>query len=107
MQTSILAAIATAKAENRFVSVSELQAEEERLKQDLAQIEAAKTTSDQDQSLIDAAAKEENSDPSTAQPFWENIAEIGAQIPESEWAKIPRDLATNFEHYMYGAPKEE
>jgi hypothetical protein len=35
MQTSILAAIATAKVQNRFLSVSELQAEEERLTQDL------------------------------------------------------------------------
>ncbi|GET41532.1 hypothetical protein [Microseira wollei] len=84
-----------------------LQAEEESLQQDLAHIEAARTTIDQDQSLIDAAAKEENAEPSTAQPFWEKIAEIGAEIPESEWAKIPRDLATNFEYYMYGAPKEE
>jgi Phycobilisome protein len=211
MQTSILAAIATAKAQNRFLSDRELQAEEERLKQDLAQIEAASLLFNQAQSLIDAALqaleqkfsheaatsesqekfrleienylhliqyslvtnstaaiddylsdrkdeitdglnlsvdwivetlncikadrrlsenaaaaniyidytidallklketqnKEENSDTSTVKPFWERLAEIGAQVPESEWAKIPRDLATNFEHYMYGAPKEE
>jgi Phycobilisome protein len=212
MQTSILAAIATAKAQNRFVSDRELQAEAERLKQDLARLEAASLLFNQAQSLIDAALqaleqkfsheaatsesqekirleienylhliqyslvtnsteeiddylsdrqdeitdglnlsvdlivetlncikadrrlsenaaiaahtyieytidallklketqnKEENSDTSTVKPFWERLAEIGAQVPESEWAKIPRDLATNFEHYMYGAPKEE
>lgn len=40
-------------------------------------------------------------------PFWKRIIEIGAQVPEEEWAKIPKDLARNFEHYMYGGPKEE
>jgi Phycobilisome protein len=211
MQTSILAAIATAKAQSRFVSDRELQAEAERLKQDLARLEAASLLFNQAQSLIDAALQaleqkfsheaatsesqekirleienylhliqyslvtnsteeiddylsdrkdeitdglnlsvdwivealncikadrslsenaaaantyidyaidallklketqnqEEISDTSTVKPFWERLAEIGAQVPESEWAKIPRDLATNFEHYMYGAPKEE
>ncbi|HBE32488.1 MAG TPA: hypothetical protein DD990_14505 [Cyanobacteria bacterium UBA11368] len=210
MQTSILAAIATAKAENRFVSDRELQAEEERLKQDLARIEAASLLFNQAQSLIDEAIEalnqkfsdeaatfeskenlrlviehylhliqyslvtnstaaideylsnskyeitdglslsvdwivealdcikadrrltenlaiannyidytidallklketqnEEISDTSTVKPFWEKIVEIGAQVPESEWAKLPRDLASNFEHYMYGSPKEE
>ena len=214
METSIKAAIATAKAENRFVSDRELQAEEERLKQDLARIEAASFLFNQAQNLIDTAIealeqkfsheaansesqenlklgiehylhliqyslvtnstaaideylsnreyeisvewivealdcikadrrltenlaiapsarfaiaankyidytidallklkknqnKEEISATSTAQPFWEKLIEIGAQVPDSEWAKLPRDLASNFEHYMYGAPKEE
>jgi len=40
-------------------------------------------------------------------PFWKRIIEIGAQVPPEEWAKIPKDLARNFEHYMYGGPKEE
>jgi vacuolar-type H+-ATPase subunit E/Vma4 len=211
MQTSILAAIATAKAQNRFLSDRELQAEAERLKQDLARLEAASLLFNQAQSLIDAALQaleqkfsheaatsesqekirleienylhliqyslvtnsteeiddylsdrkdeitdglnlsvdlivealncikadrrlsentaaaniyidytidallrlkenpnqEEISDTSTVKPFWERLAEIGAQVPDSEWAKLPRDLASNFEHYMYGAPKEE
>ena len=46
-------------------------------------------------------------DEPTTKPLWEQIIEIGEQIPESEWAKLPRDLARNFEHYMYGASKEE
>ena len=33
--------------------------------------------------------------------------EIGARVPDEEWANLTRDLARNFEHYMYGAPKEE
>ncbi|MGK7904091.1 MAG: hypothetical protein AB4352_22315 [Hormoscilla sp.] len=44
---------------------------------------------------------------SEEKPLWKRIIEIGARVPEEEWAKIPKDLARNFEHYMYGAPKEE
>jgi hypothetical protein len=40
-------------------------------------------------------------------PIWEVIEEVGAQVPDSEWAKVPRDLAKNLDHYLYGAPKQE
>ncbi|AKV67363.1 MULTISPECIES: hypothetical protein [Microcystis] len=41
-------------------------------------------------------------------PFWQRIAEIGALVPQSEWRKhLPTDFARNFEHYMYGAPRED
>jgi len=33
--------------------------------------------------------------------------ELGASIPDEEWAKVPADLAKNLDHYLYGAPKEE
>ncbi|TRU44497.1 MAG: hypothetical protein EWV91_16495 [Microcystis aeruginosa Ma_QC_Ca_00000000_S207] len=34
--------------------------------------------------------------------------EIGNVVPQSEWRKhFPRDFARNFEHYMYGAPRED
>ena len=39
-------------------------------------------------------------------PFWERIVEIGRQVPDEEWAKLPTDFSRNFEHYMYGAEKE-
>ncbi|HEX4959212.1 MAG TPA: hypothetical protein VF173_00135 [Thermoanaerobaculia bacterium] len=52
------------------------------------------------------ARPEPENDVST-QPFWERIAAIGARIPLEEWDKVPRDLAKNFDHYHYGAPKEE
>jgi hypothetical protein len=31
---------------------------------------------------------------------------ITASVPESEWAKLPSDLAKNFDHYRYGSPSE-
>ncbi len=43
----------------------------------------------------------------TARPFWEEVLEIGASVPMEEWEKPPRDLAKNFDHYLYGHPKDE
>jgi hypothetical protein len=40
-------------------------------------------------------------------PVWERIVEIGAAVPTEDWARVPRDLAKNLDHYLYGAPKEE
>jgi len=38
----------------------------------------------------------------------QQIIEIGALVPQSEWRKhLPTDFARNFEHYMYGAPRED
>ena len=41
-------------------------------------------------------------------PIWQKIVEIGKVVPQSEWRKqLPRDFARNFEHYMYGAPRDD
>lgn len=52
---------------------------------------------------------EENGDRSDCpeKPFWQRIMEMGAEVPDEEWQKLPRDFVRNFEHYMYGAPREE
>ena len=42
-----------------------------------------------------------------AKPIWEVALEIGASVPEEEWAKVPTDGARNLHHYLYGAPKEK
>lgn len=39
-------------------------------------------------------------------PIWETVAEIGSQIPDAEWEKVPDDSASNFRHYRHGAPKK-
>jgi hypothetical protein len=44
---------------------------------------------------------------SEARPIWEVAVEIGAGVPEKEWAKVPKDGAKNLRHYLYGAPKEK
>jgi hypothetical protein len=42
-----------------------------------------------------------------ARPIWEIAAEITATVPDEEWAKLPTDLAQNYKHYLYGAPKRK
>ncbi|MFM6375554.1 MAG: hypothetical protein ACKPH1_18150 [Microcystis panniformis] len=50
----------------------------------------------------------ENDPEFLAKPIWQQIIEIGNVVPQSEWRKhFPRDFARNFEHYMYGAPRED
>jgi len=39
-------------------------------------------------------------------PIWEVIVEIGEQIPDEEWAKVPPDASINYKHYLYGTPKK-
>jgi hypothetical protein len=35
-----------------------------------------------------------------AEPIWELVARLSAQVPQEEWAKLPTDLARNFDHYQ-------
>ena len=39
-----------------------------------------------------------------AKPIWEVFADT-EDIPEEEWEKLPTDLATQHDHYIYGTPK--
>ncbi len=38
-------------------------------------------------------------------PFWEIAAELSAEIPAEEKARMPHDGSINYKHYLYGAPK--
>lgn len=40
-------------------------------------------------------------------PIWQVAAEIASQVSDEDWAKVPRDLARNVDHYLYGAPKKK
>ena len=39
--------------------------------------------------------------------FWDDLADIGRRIPEEELAKLPTDLAKNFDHYAHGSPRQD
>lgn len=52
------------------------------------------------------SARKKSSDKS-ARPIWEIAEEIAATVPDAEWAKLPTDLAANYKHYLYGAPKRK
>ncbi len=57
-----------------------------------------------DRTASQAGAPPETSSPT--RPFWEMVAEIGAQIPDEEWTKIPADASLNPDRYLYGAPQQ-
>ncbi len=40
-------------------------------------------------------------------PIWEVARELVAMIPESERRKLPRDGASQLDHYLYAAPKRD
>jgi hypothetical protein len=42
-----------------------------------------------------------------AKPIWELVAEIGSQVPEKEWKKVPSDLSKELDHYLYGSPRSD
>jgi hypothetical protein len=39
--------------------------------------------------------------------IWEEIAEMGKAIPDEVIARMPRDGAKNFDHYLHGSPKQK
>lgn len=60
--------------------------------------------------MLDSPPKDDLSEapiPESRRPIWEVLIELGATVPDSEWAKVPTDLAKNLDHYLYGAPKQE
>jgi antitoxin component of MazEF toxin-antitoxin module len=38
-------------------------------------------------------------------PIWEKIADLIADVPPEELAKLPTDGASQHDHYIYGTPK--
>ena len=38
-------------------------------------------------------------------PIEEILAELAAEVPPEEWARLPADLTDNMDHYLYGTPK--
>jgi hypothetical protein len=40
-----------------------------------------------------------------ARPVCEVVAELGTAVPPDDWARVPKDLAENLDHYLYGKPK--
>lgn len=39
-------------------------------------------------------------------PLWQTVAALGESLSEEEWKDVPRDLAQNLDHYLYGSPSE-
>lgn len=43
---------------------------------------------------------------SSPPPIWKVIVELGEQIPDEEWAKVPPDASMNYKQYLYGTNRE-
>ena len=43
--------------------------------------------------------------PAKKKPIWEVAAELVAEIPEEDLARLPVDGAAQHDHYLYGTPK--
>ncbi len=55
------------------------------------------STQQLEEAVQPAALKDTAYDP-IARPIWEQIVEIGAQVPAEEWAQVPSDLSKNLKH---------
>lgn len=47
-----------------------------------------------------------NVDPAR-KPIWEVIAESMKEVPQEDLAALPRDGASQIDHYVYGLPKRD
>lgn len=43
----------------------------------------------------------------TSTPIWEAADELAAEVPDSEWRRVPPDLARNLHHYLHGGSKDD
>ncbi len=46
----------------------------------------------------------DHADTAAPPPIWEQFAATD-DIPDEEWDKLPTDLASQHDHYIYGTPK--
>jgi hypothetical protein len=43
--------------------------------------------------------------PEADKPIWEKFIEASQEIPDEELDRLPTDLASQVDHYIYGTPK--
>jgi hypothetical protein len=42
---------------------------------------------------------------SATSPVEDELSAIWADVPESQWTRLPADLTDNLDHYVYGTPE--
>lgn len=50
---------------------------------------------------------EQSKETKDERPIWETVVELGAQISDDEWEKVPEDSSINYKHHLYGAPAKD
>lgn len=48
------------------------------------------------------ATAESSSQADKSEPIYKTILRLAQKVPESEWSKLPTDLAVNIDKYLYG-----
>jgi hypothetical protein len=48
-----------------------------------------------------------SAEPRDDRPIWEVIAEIMKDVPAEDLAALPKDGASQIDHYIYGLPKRD
>ena len=48
----------------------------------------------------------EQKNDSSRRPIWQVIVELGEQIPDEEWEKVPPDASMNYKQYLYGTERK-
>ena len=46
--------------------------------------------------------RRESFQPEDSKDVWEVVTELGANVSDEEWSKVPQDLAIHLDHYLYG-----
>jgi hypothetical protein len=60
------------------------------------------------QQIVDRELEQQGSQAATSQRrISQRIAEIMADVPPEEFAKLPKDGARQVDHYVYGLPKRD
>lgn len=55
---------------------------------------------------VNGGSEEPPSDNADHRPIWEAIEEIWRDVPAEELTKLPKDGASQHDHYIYGLPKK-
>ena len=57
---------------------------------------------------LDPGKEEDDSGlPRDSRPVWEVIADIMKDVPAEDLAALPKDGASQIDHYVYGVPKRD
>jgi hypothetical protein len=56
---------------------------------------------------LDTSEREDETYDDSHPPIWQQVIDLGASLPPETWDRVPSDLASNLDHYLYGDGKDE
>lgn len=55
----------------------------------------------------DISQREDEGYDDSLPPLWQSVIDLGANLPPEVWDRVPEDLASNLDHYLYGKSGED